>query len=181
MNRRTVLCCMAGLVLGLMAVPSIGRGEDDTNSLVGKPAPDFTLNTIDAKEVKLSDLKGDVVVLDFWATWCPPCRKSLPHLNKVANDKELAEKGFKVFAVNCRETKDKAENYLKTNNLQLNVPLDVNGATMKDYMVQGIPTTVIVGRDGKIKNVFVGFGGEKSEKDLDEAVAAAVKEPKPAK
>ncbi|SRR5258706_12388499 len=181
MNRRNVIGCLAALVLGLLAVPSIGRGEDDTNSLVGKPAPDFTLQTLDSKEVKLSELKGDVVVLDFWATWCPPCRKSLPHLNKVANDKDLAEKGLKVYAVNCREGKDKAEAYLKKNNLELNVPLDSNGATMKDYMVKGIPTTVIVGRDGTVKKVFVGFGGEESEKQLDEAVAEAIKDPKPAK
>ena len=61
------------------------------------------------------------------------------------------------------------------------VVLDSNGATMKDYMVKGIPTTVIVGRDGTVKKVFVGFGGEESEKQLDEAVAEAIKDPKPAK
>src|SRR6266567_6324367 len=109
MNSSHFICCLAGLVLGLLFAPSTSRAADDTNALVGKQAPDFALKTLDDKDVKLSDLKGNVVVLDFWATWCPPCRKSLPHLNKVANDKELADKGLKVFAVNCRETKDKVK------------------------------------------------------------------------
>ena len=166
--------------MGLLAMPSTGRAEDDTTSLIGKPAPDFTLQSIDGKTVKLSELKGNVLVLDFWATWCGPCVKSLPHLNEVAHDKPLAEKGLKVYAVNCGDTKAKVEKFLDNHKLQLNVLLDSNDAMQKDYLVNGIPATVIVGRDGAIKKVLIGFEPGQTEKELGAAIAAALKDPKPA-
>jgi thiol-disulfide isomerase/thioredoxin len=159
-------------VLALTFFVTSARSEDDTAGFEGKAAPDFSLTTIDGKPVKLSDMKGKVVVLDFWATWCPPCRKSLPHLQKVSADKALADKGLVVWAVNAREAKEKVQKYLDDNKLTFTVPMD-QGKTMTDYKVQGIPTTVIVGRDGNVKNVFIGFG-EGSEKPIDDAITAAL-------
>jgi len=160
-------------VLGLtFFVTSARSADEDTTGFEGKAAPDFSLTTLDGKPVKLSDMKGKVVVLDFWATWCPPCRKSLPHLQKVSADKELADKGLVVWAVNAREDKEKVQKYLDDNKLTFTVPMDP-GKTLTDYKVQGIPTTVIVGRDGNVKNVFVGFG-EGSEKPIDDAITAAL-------
>src|SRR4051812_1011545 len=181
MNRRISLCWLAVLILALCVIPSIGRGADDAdppNPLLGKDAPDFTLKAIDGKDVKLSKHKGDVVVIDFWAIWCPPCRKSLPHLSKLANNKELVEKGLQVYALNCGDDKDKVEKYVTENNLRVRVLVDTTIATQKDFMLEGVPATVIVGRDGKIKNVLLGFEGEKSEKLLEEAIATALKDPK---
>jgi thiol-disulfide isomerase/thioredoxin len=153
----------------------------DTSSLEGKPAPEVSLKTLDGKEMKLSELKGHVVVLDFWATWCPPCRKSLPHLNKVAADQSLTAKGLKVFAVNCKEPPEKVKAFLDKNDLHFNVPLDSDGATMQGYLISGIPTTVVVGRDGVIRNVFIGFGGESSEQELDSAIRKALSDPRASK
>jgi len=172
---------LAVVVLGWLGGRTPIARAADTTELDGKPAPDFTLPSLDGKDVKLSQLKGNVVVLDFWATWCPPCRKSLPHLNKVANDASLKQQGLKVYAVNCRETKDKAKTYLQQNSLTFNVVRDESGSAMKDYLITGIPTTVVVGRDGMIREVFIGFGGEESEKQLDNAIHIALMEPKPAK
>lgn len=166
-----VVACWA-ILKSVQAAPADGA---DTSSLVGKPAPDFDLKTLDGKQVKLSDLKGKVTVVDFWATWCPPCRKSLPHIQAVHSNKDLADKGLKVFAVNAREKNDVAQAYLKKNNFSFAVPMDSDGAVMGAYIVNGIPTTVVVGRDGVIKNVFVGFG-EGSEKLLDDAITAALAE-----
>jgi cytochrome c biogenesis protein CcmG/thiol:disulfide interchange protein DsbE len=163
-------------VIALTFFITSARSADDTTSLEGKAAPDFSLTTIDGKDVKLSDMKGKVVMIDFWATWCPPCRKSLPHLQSVATNKEMADKGLVVWAVNAREVKDKVQKYLDDNKLTFTVPMD-EGKTMTAYKVQGIPTTIIVGRDGNIKNVFVGFG-EGSEKPMDDAVNAALAEKK---
>lgn len=166
---------------GLMAV-SVAEAQAprpaDTNSLAGKPAPDFELQTLDGKKVKLSDMRGDVVVLDFWATWCPPCRKAMPHLYAVATNKALAERGLKVLAVNARETNDKVEKYLEENNFAFTVPMDREGKVMTNYLVRGIPTTVVVGRDGEIKNVFIGYG-EGSDKKLDDAIEQALKQERP--
>jgi thiol-disulfide isomerase/thioredoxin len=148
-------------------------------SLEGKAAPTFTLATIQGKDMSLEKEKGNVVVLDFWATWCPPCRESLPHLQKFHEDKDLAAKGLKVFAVNLKEDKDTAKSYVDQNKLTFPVPLDKVGGVAKKYMVSGIPTTVVVGRDGKVAKAFVGFG-QGSEEKMREAIEKALDAEKPA-
>ena len=141
----------------------------DTQTLIGRAAPDFNLPSLDDTPVRLSDFKGSVVVVDFWATWCPPCRKSLPHLQRLSQDAALQKKGLKVLAVNLRETKEKAAEFQKQNDYNFPVVLDGKGATAEKYLVQGIPTTVIIDAAGVIKRVFIGFGDE-SEKQLDDAI-----------
>jgi thiol-disulfide isomerase/thioredoxin len=173
MRLRTITASVCLLGLALFAGLSNGA-EPDTEQLAGKAAPDFSLKTLDGKNVTLSEMKGKVVVIDFWATWCPPCRKSLPHVQKMSADKELADKGLVVWAVNAREAKDLVQKFLTENKYTFAVPMDP-GKVMTQYLVQGIPTTIIVGRDGKIRKVFVGFG-EGSEAQMDEAVNAAVAE-----
>ena len=109
MNTRRWMLGLAVVALGIMfgqLAQAGGDKKDTTMSLQGKAAPDFTLKTLDGKEVKLSDQKGSVVMMDFWATWCPPCRKSLPHVQEMSADKELAAKGLKVWAVNAHEQTD---------------------------------------------------------------------------
>jgi thiol-disulfide isomerase/thioredoxin len=147
--------------------------RQDTTTLNGQPAPGFNLPSLEGTSVVLSELKGKVVVLDFWATWCPPCRKSLPHLQKLSADTSLKEKGLRVVSVNVREAKDKVQDFLKENNYDFDVAFDSEGATTEKYLVQGIPTTVIVDRAGVIQRVFVGFG-DKSEGMLDDAIKTAL-------
>jgi peroxiredoxin len=166
---------------GGAAAGSGGGGSNaDTMSLVGKPAPDFTLPTFDKKTVQLSSEKGNVVLLDYWATWCPPCRKGLPHIQEIANDKDLAAKGLKVWAINSKEDDAKVKPFLEKQKLTMTVPMDTKGEFGKAYLVQGIPTTVVVGRDGMIKKVFIGFGDGQGEQ-IRAAVEAALNEPAPTK
>jgi peroxiredoxin len=145
----------------------------DAAALEGKVAPDFTLKGTDGKEVKLSALKGSVVVLDFWATWCPPCRASLPHLDTL--NKEMTPKGVKVFAVNLEEEVDVVKKFVTDTKLTTAVLLDSTGATAQSYGASAIPQTVVVGKDGKVKKVFVGFNPNESPKALKDAVEAAMK------
>ena len=88
--RRPFFTVTAVLALGAaVTAPLWCRGGDagtQTPALVGKPAPDFSLETTDGKKVTLSELKGDVVLVDFWATWCIPCRVSLPHIQHLSED-----------------------------------------------------------------------------------------------
>lgn len=166
------------LASALLLAATLGLTQADTSSLKGKPAPDLSLNNLDKSKFKLSSLKGSVVVLDYWATWCPPCRESLPHINSLAADKELAEKGLKVFAINSKEKLATVQDFVKENNYTFPVPLDPTGQFGKLYKVVGIPTTVIVGRDGKIRDVFIGFE-EKMVAEMKTAIDAALAEPAP--
>ena len=161
-----------------MMVVALAAGitlADDTRDLQGKPAPDFSLQTVTDTPVKLSAQKGSVVLVDFWATWCPPCRKSLPHVQHLSENANLKAKGLVVWAVNARETADKVNAFMKQEKYNFTVPMDVNAQTMQAYIVHGIPTTVIVGRNGNIKAVFIGYGGDSAER-IDKAVEDALAE-----
>ena len=174
-TRTLGITMLAMVAVALLAGDALAQA--DTNSLVGKPAPAFSLQTVQGKDMSLAKEKGNVVVLDFWATWCPPCRESLPHLNSLHENKELSDKGLKVYAVNLKEDKDTAKNYIDSNKLSFPVPLDKVGAVAQKYQVRGIPTTVVVGRDGKIAKVFVGSG---QNDQLDAAINEALAVEKPA-
>jgi thiol-disulfide isomerase/thioredoxin/outer membrane lipoprotein-sorting protein len=132
------------------------QGGSAAQALVGKPAPDFTLPGFDDKPVKLASLKGSVVVLDFWATWCGPCVGSLPRLDQL--NKDQAPNGLKVFAVNLQEEKDAVQTFVHKQGWTLPVLLDSDGNVAKQYAAEAIPETVIVGKDGIVKKVFVGAG-----------------------
>ena len=132
--------------------------EHDATALAGKDAPDFKLKGMDGTAVTMAEQKGSVVVLDFWATWCGPCRASLPGLNKIY--KELREKGLKVYAVDLEEPKETIQPVAAKLIPDLTVLLDEDSAVSKKYGVSGIPQTVVVGKDGRIKKVFIGSGNE---------------------
>jgi thiol-disulfide isomerase/thioredoxin len=137
------------------------------------------MSTLDGKSVKLSDEKGHVVIVDFWATWCIPCRQVLPHLQKYQDDKDLAAKGLKVWAVDVvskNETKPKVQKFVDENKYTFTVPLDEDSKARESYLISTYPTTVVIGRDGKVRNVFMGYENPDDLKKLDEAVEAALKE-----
>jgi len=143
-------------------------------SLVGRPAPDFTLPLLAGGQVKLSDHKGkNVVVLDFWATWCPPCRAELPVVVKLFDG--YKDKGVVLIAVNLGEGPAEIRKFLRSLKLDPTVALDSRGTVGRAYQVSGIPQTVIIGRQGIVRAVHTGFapGMEKTfQKEVDELLAA---------
>ncbi len=149
-----------GAVLASADTQPIAGADDAAGPaapLVGKPAPDFTLAGFDGKSVKLSSLKGSVVVLDFWATWCGPCVMSLPNLDELY--KQQSPHGLKAFAVDQQEDKDTVQAFVQKKGLTIPILLDTQGSAGKLYTAdQGIPVTIIVGKDGLVKNAFVGVG-----------------------
>ena len=178
MKRFSMLASAACVLLALVFTVNLTHAQDAKKAkpedLVGKTAPDMEMQTLDGKSVKLSDMKGKVVVADFWATWCPPCRKSLPKLNEMANDEAMKADGLVVWGVNAREDKAKVEAFMKDNKYSFTVPMD-DGTAMGAYHVSGIPTTVVIGRDGTVKAAFVGYGPN-SEEQIKEAVKKAMEE-----
>ncbi len=145
--------------------------NDDPESLVGKPAPDFTLKDIEDKPVSLRELRGSVVVLDFWATWCGPCRVGLPHLEKLRA--EFNDDGVRILAINLREEKDLVRKFLEETRLSLPVLFDTDGSVAEKYAVSGIPQTVVIGKNGAIRNVLVGLAPD-GEQTLRKAIQEAI-------
>ena len=124
--------------------------------LIGKKAPDFESVLLDGSKFKLSEEKGKVVVLDFWATWCGPCVKALPEL--IEKTSQFNEKDVVFIAVNQGESRKMISTFLKKKKLQgLTVALDKKQNIGRDYEVQGIPKTVIIDQKGIIRHVEVGF------------------------
>ena len=127
------------------------------------PAPDFSLPLLDesATTVSLADYRGKIIYLDFWASWCGPCKISLPLLNDLYN--ELGDQGFTVLAVNVDENVGKAEKFLKRFPVDYPVLLDTDASTARAYHIVGMPTSVIIDQAGNIVMIHQGF----KESDID--------------
>jgi peroxiredoxin/outer membrane lipoprotein-sorting protein len=145
------------------------RAEEDTTSLKGQEAPNFTLTDMEGNEVSLSGLRGKVVFLDFWATWCPPCRESLPHTQALSEHEKVKSGDLVVLAVNVGEEVDAARKFMQEKGFTFRVLMDRKGTTANTYKVRGIPTFVLIDREGKVAWVQVGFGPG-TEKQMEEAV-----------
>jgi thiol-disulfide isomerase/thioredoxin len=140
----------------------------ETVDLTGTRAADFTLKDLKGITHNLAKLRGKVVMLDFWASWCGPCRMTMPVVDKLT--REFKTKGLVVFSVNLRESADVAGGYMKKNGYAMQTLLDTDGAVAGRYQVSGIPSLVIVDRKGVIRAHLVGAHGED---DLRDALAEA--------
>jgi len=138
----------------------------------GADAPDFKITDLEGKEVALKDLRGKVVFLDFWATWCPPCRKALPHTQEISEREEVKKGDLVVLAVS-NEAEDTVKKFLADNKYTFRTACD-KGLGGK-YGVRGIPTFITIGKDGKIVDTLVGYGGDSSAKQIDAGIEKALK------
>ena len=136
-------------------------------------AEDFELAALAGGKLKLSSFRGSVVYLNFWATWCPPCRAEMPSMERLYT--RLKDKGLEIVAVDLQESKDQVQKFVKENKLTFTVLLDSSGTVGSAYGAQSIPTTYLVDRRGMILGRSIG-GREWDSPDmlaLFEAVLAA--------
>ncbi|HLV08708.1 MAG TPA: TlpA disulfide reductase family protein [Halanaerobiales bacterium] len=113
---------------------------------IGERAPDFSLDLINRKQLTLSELRGKIVFLNFWATWCPPCQAEMPDIQKLHNEHE----NISILGINVQENKATVSEYMMSNRYSFPVVLDNKGEVSRKYLVRGIPTTYILDENGVI-------------------------------
>lgn len=142
-------------IFGAMGVDVTERRGEKPSPLIGKPAPALKLGASGGGTFDLAEHRGEVVLLDFWATWCGPCVRELPILTEVAT--EYRGKGVVFQAVNLREGEDKVEEFQRQKKLFFPVLHDPDGAMAGAYGADAIPTTVLIDREGIVRAVHTGF------------------------
>jgi cytochrome c biogenesis protein CcmG/thiol:disulfide interchange protein DsbE len=139
----------------------IGGSSAPPNPQVGFTAPGFTLGSLTGAPIALADLRGKAVVLNLWASWCPPCRAEMPAMNTVYQ--KFRDQGLVVLGVNTTYQDDEAAARAAVHDWGLTflIFFDRDGAPSRQYRIQAMPTTFFIGRDGVIRDIV--FGGPMSE------------------
>jgi peroxiredoxin len=154
--RRQVVCQLTVLVatVGVLLVVKAAVATEHLFEAMGmakvrgKAAPDFTLPNIDGQQVFLQQYRGKVVFLNFWATWCIPCREEMPALEQL--HQKYQSEGLAVLAVNLKESAEQVKAFFQKHALSFPSLLDHHGSVFRDYLVVGMPTTYLIGRDGQL-------------------------------
>jgi len=146
-----------------MIIAGCGRAEANSNNKKNEEkvglaksniAPDFTLNDMEGNSHTLSQYRGQVILIDFWATWCPPCVVEIPHFVKLYN--KYNEKGFVILGASLDNNEKKLKSFVS--NQAMNYPVLVNaGNVSSKYAIQAIPTAYLIDKQGKIEKKFVGY------------------------
>jgi len=152
---------------------SLGIATIAQAAAVEGPAPDFTLKSRGGANVKLSEHRGDVVMINFWASWCAPCRQEMPLLEELYT--KYSDLGFTLLAVNVEEDSSKAASLLKEIPVTFPVLYDNKNVVTKLYNVVAMPSTVILDRDGNIRYLHKGYLPG-YEKEYLEQVKALIRE-----
>jgi thiol-disulfide isomerase/thioredoxin len=162
MGRRPV--CRVATIVAALGLLLGGKAADarehlfeamGMNKVPPKAAPDFTLPTADGQQVSLRQLRGKVVFLNFWATWCIPCREEMPALERL--HQTYPAQDLAVISIDLKETADQVRAFFQKHGLSFPALLDQDGSVFRDYLVAGMPTTYLIGRDGTL--LARGIGG----------------------
>ncbi len=116
---------------------------------IERPAPDFVLKDVDGNQIRLADYKGKVVLIDFTTTWCPSCRKIRPYLEKIHD--RYKKKDFVLLSIHIQESKKKVKSYRDKYKIPYKALLDGDGKVAESFAVVGVPTLILIDKEGKIK------------------------------
>ena len=159
------------------AEPEAQSEEDDVEATtlvnVGDVAPDFSVTMLDGRVIKLSELRGNVVMVCFWATWCPPCRQELAHLQEGVID-QFAGESFVVLPISRGEERGVVEKFITDNGYKFGVGLDSDRAIYDLYASNYIPRTFIVNKEGKVVYRNAGYD-EVIAQEVNDAISQALK------
>lgn len=166
-NRLLSSLRLAALCVATLAAPAAWSLD------AGAAAPDLNLPGL-KDAVNLAALKGKVVYVDFWASWCGPCKQSFPFMNELQS--KYGAKGFEIVAVNLDAKRGDADKFLAEVPARFNVAFDAKGETARRFEVKGMPSSYLIGRDGKVIAAHKGFK-EEERTQLDARIAQALATP----
>ena len=152
---------LLGLMFSVIAATSLA-----SSGLTGQQAPDFALKSSTGDNLRLSEFRGDVVLINFWATWCGPCRQEMPLLDELYQRYERV--GFSLLGVNIDDDSRKAMSMISDLGVNFPVLFDNSKEVSKLYQVDAMPVTIIVDRDGTVRYVHQGYKPGYEDKYLDE-------------
>jgi peroxiredoxin len=144
------------IVVAACAV-AFGAALSASTGATSKSAPDIALPRADGAVIQLSEYRGKVVLVDFWATWCPPCKASFPALDALY--REYQSRGFEVLAVNVDERRADVEAFLKDHPHHMTVVFDPKGVSPAAFGVKGMPSSFVIDRGGQIRFTHMGYTG----------------------
>jgi peroxiredoxin len=140
-----------GVLLGVLLLVACGTAPA---ARLGSPAPDFTLQTVDGTPLRLSDLKGKPIFMNFWATWCVPCREEMPAMQELYE--QYRDRGLVILAVNMEEDQARVRRWIDQGGFTYTFVLDSEGQQLKRYNVNAAPTSYFIDRDGVIRDLKLG-------------------------
>ncbi|MGZ8259071.1 MAG: peroxiredoxin family protein [Caldimonas sp.] len=146
---------LSALRLAACAVLAVAAGTASSALAPATPAPDFTLGSMSGTNLRLKEQRGRVVMVNFWATWCAPCRQEMPHLNRLYDKYRAA--GFVLLGVNVDEDKAKAVEVATKLGVNFPILLDTEKTVSKLYDVSTMPSTMLIDRDGKVRYFHRGY------------------------
>lgn len=143
-----------GLLFALLALLAWGLVTNQSGPRSQGPAPDFTLSTFDGQEITLSDFRGQVVVINFWASWCPPCRDEAAYLESTW--RSYKEQGVIFLGVDYVDTEREALAYIEEFDISYPNGPDLRTRISQAYRIRGVPETFFVAKDGTLRGVKIG-------------------------
>ena len=139
----------------LFAICLLLAGATQVRADISGPAPDFTLKSRSGENIKLSELRGQVVMINFWASWCGPCRQEMPLLEQIYQ--HYQPMGFTLLGVNVEEDSAAAEKVLKEISVSFPVLYDNKNRVSESYQVRAMPSTFLIDRDGQVRYLHQGY------------------------
>lgn len=153
-NRIITLGLVAILLIASIIAPACSSAKSSTGTKAGNQAPEFSLVDLDGNQVRLSDLRGTVVFLNFWASWCPSCRAEMPALEAVYQ--KYKDQNVKVIGIDYRETGSAVRQFAQDNNYNLTFVMDKAGSVAYKYEIIAFPTSFFIDTTGVIRAINVG-------------------------
>ncbi len=182
--RRVLFILAVAVIVGILAAAGCTPSAQDITRQPGPPAPgklppvpevdrlapDFTLTDLEGNSVTLSDFRGKVVFINFWATWCPPCRAEMPEIEAIYQD--YKDKDVVVIGIDILEAEDEVRQYVQQGGYSWTFVLDTTGGVTADYGITAIPTSFFLDKEGVIQAVNI---GAMTKRAMESQLAKAMK------